>query len=220
MKAQLYIDGERVELFQDELITVNSSVANIQDISKVFSDYSQTFNVPATPNNNRIFEHWYQTDVLPNIDSRLRRDAFIEVQLIPFRYGKIQLNEAVIRGGRVVSYSLTFYGALTSLKDRFGEFTLKDLNYSSIAHTYSGTDVYNRVTDGTTAYDVRYPLIAPRRLWTFGDSGANDITTNSGSVKWDELFPAIRVAKIFEIIETQFGITFNSNFFTLKKLSK
>lgn len=217
MKAQLYIDGERVELFQDELITVNSSVANIQDISKVFSDYSQTFNVPATPSNNRIFEHWYQTDVLPNIDSRLRRDAFIEVQLIPFRYGKIELNEAVIRGGRVVSYSLTFYGSLTSLKDRFGEFTLKDLNYSSIAHTYSGTDVYNRVTDGTTAYDVRYPLIAPRRLWTFGDSGANDITTNSGSIKWDELFPAIRVAKIFEIIETQFGITFNSNFFALAR---
>ena len=152
MKAQLYIDGERVELFQDELITVNSSVANIQDISKVFSDYSQTFNVPATPNNNRIFEHWYQTDVLPNIDSRLRRDAFIEVQLIPFRYGKIQLNEAVIRGGRVVGYSLTFYGSLTSLKDRFGEDELKDLDYSTIGFTYDGAEVDNRLIDGTTSY--------------------------------------------------------------------
>jgi hypothetical protein len=132
----------------------------------------------------------------------------------PFRTGKIQMNQAVIKDGQVVSYSVNFFGALVSLKDRFGEFTLKDLDYSSVTHTYSGTEVYNRVTDGTTSYDVRYPLIAPRRLWTFGDSSVNDITTNSGSVKWDELFPAVRVSKIFEIIESQFGVTFNSSFFS------
>ena len=217
MKAQLYIDGERVELFQDELITVNSSVANIQDISKVFSDYSQTFNVPATPSNNRIFEHWYQTDVLPNIDSRLRRDAFIEVQLIPFRYGKIQLNEAVIRGGRVVSYSLTFYGSLTSLKDRFGEDELKDLDYSTIGFTYDGAEVYNRLIDGTTSYDVRFPLVSPNRLWQSSGGGVNDITVTAGRMVYEELFPAVRVQAIFNFIETKYNLSFVSSFFSTAK---
>ena len=217
MKAQLYIDGERVELFQDELITVNSSVANIQDISKVFSDYSQTFNIPATPNNNRIFEHWYQTDVLPNIDSRLRRDAFIEVQLIPFRYGKIQLNEAVIRDGRVVSYSLTFYGSLTSLKDRFGEDELKDLDYSTIGFTYDGTEVYNRLIDGTTSYDVRFPLVSPNRLWQSSGGGVNDITVTAGRMVYEELFPAVRVQAIFNFIETKYNLSFVSSFFSTAK---
>jgi hypothetical protein len=213
-KLQLFIEGVEVDLFKDEIVTVNSSVANVQDISKVFSDFSQSFLVPASPRNNAIFEHWYESDVVPTIDQNLRRDAFIEIETMPFRVGKIQLNEAVIKDGQVVSYSLNFFGALTSLKDRFGELTLKDLDYSTIAHTYSGTEVYNRVTDGTTAYDVRYPLIAPRRVWTFGDASTQDITTNSGSVKWFELFPAIKVAKIFDIIETQFGITFNGTFFS------
>jgi hypothetical protein len=213
-KFRLFIEGVEVDLFKDEVVTVNSSVANVQDISKVFSDFSQSFLVPATPRNNQIFQHWYESDVVPTIDQNLRRDAFIEVEMQPFRTGKIQMNEAVIKDGQVVSYSVNFFGALVSLKDRFGEFTLKDLDYSSVTHTYSGTEVYNRVTDGTTSYDVRYPLIAPRRLWTFGDSSVNDITTNSGSVKWDELFPAVRVSKIFEIIESQFGITFNSSFFS------
>ena len=213
-KLRLFIEGVEVDLFKDEIVTVNSSVANVQDISKVFSDFSQSFVVPASPRNNRIFQHWYESDVVPTIDHNLRRDAFIEIEMQPFRIGKIQLNEAVIKDGQVVSYSLNFFGALTSLKDRFGELTLKDLNYTTIAHTYSGTEVYNRVTDGTTSYDVRYPLIAPARFWTFGDAGVNDITTNSGAVKWFELFPAIRVAKIFEIIETQFSVTFNSSFFT------
>jgi hypothetical protein len=213
-KFRLFIEGVEVDLFKDEVVTVNSSVANVQDISKVFSDFSQSFLVPATPRNNQIFQHWYESDVVPTIDQNLRRDAFIEVEMQPFRTGKIQMNQAVIKDGQVVSYSVNFFGALVSLKDRFGEFTLKDLDYSSVTHTYSGTEVYNRVTDGTTSYDVRYPLIAPRRLWTFGDSSVNDITTNSGSVKWDELFPAVRVSKIFEIIESQFGITFNSSFFS------
>jgi|694.fasta_scaffold07177_29 hypothetical protein len=212
-KLALFIEGVEVDLFKDEIVTVNSSVANVQDISKVFSDFSQSFLVPASPRNNAIFEHWYESDVIPTIDQNLRRDAFIEIETQPFRTGKIQMNEAVIKNGQVVSYSLNFFGALTSLKDRFAEFTLKDLDYSTIAHTYSGTEVYNRVTDGTTAYNVRYPLIAPRRVWTFGDASANDITTNTGSVKWFELFPAIRADKIFEIIGTQFGITFNGSFF-------
>lgn len=216
-KFRLFIEGVEVDLFKDEIVTVNSSVANVQDISKVFSDFSQSFLVPATPRNNRIFQHWYESDVNPTIDHNLRRDAFIEIEMQPFRTGKVQLNEAVIKDGQVVSYSVNFFGALVSLKDRFGELTLKELNYSSVAHTYSGTQVYNRVTDGTTAYDVRYPLIASDRQWTFGDASSNDITTNAGSVKWNKLFPAIRVAKIFDIIEAQFGITFNSSFFSLSR---
>ena len=217
MKAQLYINGERVELFNDELITVNSSVANVQDISKVYSDYSQTFTVPASPNNNRIFEHWYQTDVLPNIDSRLRRDAFIEVELIPFRFGKIQLNEAVIRDGRVVSYSLTFFGAITSLKDRFGEDELKDLDYSSVGFTYDGTEVYNRLIDGTTSYDVRFPLVSPNRLWQGSGGGTNDITVTAGRIIYSELFPAIRVQAIFNLIESKYNLSFVSSFFATAK---
>lgn len=216
-KFRLFIEGIEVDLFKDEIVTVNSSVANVQDISKVFSDFSQSFLVPATPRNNRIFQHWYESDVVPTIDHNLRRDAFIEIEMQPFRTGKVQLNEAVIKDGQVVSYSVNFFGALVSLKDRFGELTLKDLDYSSIAHTYSGTEVYNRVTDGTTSYDVRYPLIAPRRLWTFGDASVNDITTNAGSVKWFELFPAIRVSKIFDLLESQFGVTFNSSFFSTSR---
>jgi hypothetical protein len=215
-KLQLFIEGVEVDLFKDEIVTVNSSVANVQDISKVFSDFSQSFLVPASPKNNRIFEHWYESDVVPTIDQNLRRDAFIEIEMQPFRVGKIQLNEAVIKDGQVVSYSLNFFGALTTLKDRFGEFTLKDLDYSSISFIHNGSNVYTRLTDATTSYDVRFPLVASDRLWTFGD-GSEDISTTAKAVIWDKLFPAIRVNAIFNIIESQFGINFISTFFNSKR---
>ena len=51
--VQVYVEGMRLELFQDENITVNSSQQNINDIASVMTDYSQTFNIPASNNNNR-----------------------------------------------------------------------------------------------------------------------------------------------------------------------
>ena len=55
----IYIEGKRLDLFEDENITINSSVQNINDISKVFTDFSQSFTVPASQNNNKIFKHYY-----------------------------------------------------------------------------------------------------------------------------------------------------------------
>ena len=67
MQVAIYIykDGVRyrLELFQDENISITSSIQNVNDISKVFTDYSQSFTVPATPNNNKIFAHWYENPI-------------------------------------------------------------------------------------------------------------------------------------------------------------
>jgi len=73
------ISGEpqRVELFSDETISVTSSVQNVNDISKVFTDFSQSFTIPATPYNNRIFKHWYENSLDNGFDARTRKNAFI-----------------------------------------------------------------------------------------------------------------------------------------------
>ena len=65
MQVAIYIykynERYRLELFQDENISITSSIQNVNDISKVFTDYSQSFTVPATPNNNKIFAHGTRT---------------------------------------------------------------------------------------------------------------------------------------------------------------
>ena len=76
--VQVYIEGQRLDLFKDETITVNSKQQDINDISKTFTDFSQSFSVPSTPGNDAIFEHFYQNDVDGTIDHNIRRSAFIE----------------------------------------------------------------------------------------------------------------------------------------------
>ena len=92
--VQVYIEGQRLDLFKDEQISVTSIQQNVQDISKVMTDFSQSFSVPATPSNNAIFQHFYQNDVQSTIDHNIRRDAYIEIDLTTFRRGKMSLEKS------------------------------------------------------------------------------------------------------------------------------
>lgn len=204
-------DYEQIELFNDEQVVVNSSVQNISDISKVFTDFSQSFSVPASTINNAIFQHFYQSDVDANVDHNVRRKAYIEIDLTPFRRGKISLEKANLKDGQPESYQITFYGDIRTLKDAFGEDKLTDLDLTSLEFAYSGVEILDRITDLTTDYDVRYPLIANTRLWTY-HHGSEDVTTTAHAIQYNELFPAVKVVKLLAAIESTYGLTFYGTF--------
>ena len=206
---------EKLELFNDEEIQINSSIQNVQDLAKVYTDFTQSFTIPASPRNNRLFEHFYQSDVNANDNPNIRRNAFIEIGTIPFRSGKISIESSNVVKGRVESYSITFYGDLTSLKDKFGDDTLKDLDLSSYGFFYSGSAVKSRLINASSQ-DVKFPLISSNRQWTYGIGANTDIDTSSGRIRFDELFPALKVKRVFEAIQTKYGVTFDSNFFNQK----
>ena len=84
-QVQIYINDEIIDLFDDENIEVSSSVQNINDIAKVFTDFSQQFTVPASPRNNEVFKYYYQNDVEDGFIAKTRQPARIEINYTPFR---------------------------------------------------------------------------------------------------------------------------------------
>lgn len=229
-----YENSERLELFNDETINLTSTVQNVQDISKTFTDFSQSFTIPANDHNNRILQHFYQSDVNALFDYNLRLDSFIEIDLTFFRRGKLQVEKANLKNGRPESYTITFYGDGRTLKDYFGEDLLSDLDYTALSHFFTSDDVLDRIQDNTNAYDVKYPLITSNRIWEYQSAAVNapfpnwltavltqnDIHTTSGAIYKTELFPAVRVSKIFDAIEAKYGITFDSTFLTDERFTK
>jgi hypothetical protein len=217
-KVQIYIEGERLELFEDEKISVTSSIQNVQDIAKTFTDLSQSFTVPASEHNNAIFKHFYENAIDDSYDYQVRRDARIEIDLIPFRTGKIQLEKANVKKGQAQSYSITFYGDLRTLQDYFGEDKLNTLDMSPYTHEYTGAEVKTRITS-SSSYDIRYPLISSDRVWSYGDNTNTDISKNSHHIHYYELFPAVRISKVFEAIETKYDIDFQGLFLNDKRFT-
>lgn len=208
----------RVELFQDEKVSVTSSVQNYADIGKLFTDYSQSFTIPASAINNAIFSHWYDNAVDNGYDARIRYNAYIEIDTIPFKKGNVQLEKANKKNGYIESYTLTFYGNLTQLKDRFGDDKLNSLDYSSLNHSYTGTEVINRIN--SNSYELCYPLIGNTKKYEYKTATNNDVTTTTGAIQYNDLFPAVRVTTILNFIETKYGITFTGNFFGSSQLNK
>jgi hypothetical protein len=66
-KVDIYVNGFRLDLFDDEEISINLSVQNVQDISKVFTDFTQGFTVPASPRNNEILQHYYNSNITESV---------------------------------------------------------------------------------------------------------------------------------------------------------
>ena len=83
-KLQLYISNERIDLFKDEQVSFNQSIQNIKDPAKIFTEFTQTFTVPASKNNNKIFQHYYNFNITGGFDARNKVDANIELNNVAF----------------------------------------------------------------------------------------------------------------------------------------
>ena len=58
-KLQLYITGTRMDMFKDESVSMTQSIQNVKDIAKIFTEFTKTFTLPASPVNNKLFKHYY-----------------------------------------------------------------------------------------------------------------------------------------------------------------
>ena len=227
--VQLYIEGQRVDLFDDETISITQSIQNVRDISKVFTDFTQTFTLPASKTNNKIFKHYSNYNIDNGFDARKKKSAKIELNAKPFRNGKVKLEGVEVKNGVPYSYKITFFGNTVDLKDLLGEDTLSSLNWlDQLSLPYTPAKVQSALKDGEdfTVDSVNYKIIAPlithtdRLYYNSGVSGfANsgnlypDATPTQQGVLWTQLKYALPVKAIIKAIQENYGLTFSSNFF-------
>ena len=227
-KIQLYIEGQRVDMFSDESVNITQSIQNVKDISKIFTDFTKTFSVPASKINNKIFKHYYNFDIVGGFDGRKKKDSNIELNSLPFRKGKLKLEGVDLKNNLPHTYRITFFGNTVTLKDLLGDDSLSTLEQGLEPYNkvYSPTQVRAGLLLDPQTNDVIVPLIThTKRLFYDSSSGHahNDLLSGnlyyqSGSVhahgvKWSDLKYAIRLDVIIKAIETKYSISFSNDFF-------
>jgi len=224
---ELYIEGQRVDMFKDESVSLTQTIQNVKDISKIFTDFSKTFTLPASKTNNKIFKHYYNFDILNGFDGRTKKDATIELNNLNFRDGKIKLEGVDLKNNVPYTYKITFFGSTVTLKDLVGEDKLNALNsLNALNETYSPTEIEAGLKRNPSTNDVVVPLIThSKRLFydsssghSHGDLYSGNLYYQSGTghehgVAWSELKYALRVHNIIEAIESRYGINFSDDFF-------
>ena len=226
-ELQLYIQDTRVDLFKDETVSLTDTIQNVRDIAKIFTTFTKTFTLPASQVNNKLFKHYYNFDILNTsltksaFDARKKVTARIELNHVPFKEGKIKLEGVDMKSNQPSAYRVTFFGNTVDLKDIIGEDKLNVLtSLNSLNKDFDASNIQTYLESNPASNDIIVPLIThTQRLYY--DSGDTDHNTgnlnpssNKHGVRWDNLKYAIRVHNIIEAIQTQYSLTFSSDFFT------
>lgn len=213
-KLQLYIEGQRLDLFKDEIVSLTETIQNIKDVSKIFTSFTKTFSLPASKVNNKIFKHYYNFDIVGGFDARIKKDGKIELNTIPYKVGRIKLEGVELKNNVAHTYNITFFGNTVELPDVLGEDKLSSLFFSnsgySIPYTAANIKSYMGAIGDSK---IIVPLIThtDRIYYNSGEiaAGTDNVSFNNGVVKglkWDQLKFAIRLYELILEIEAKYTI--------------
>lgn len=222
MIIKLYIGNDYLDRFKDEGIELTSSISNINDITKNTTDYTKSFTVPATNQNNKVFKHYYNANIDNTFDARVKQNGRIELDGAPFKYGKWRLERVQVKQGRPYAYTVTFWGNLVNLKDKLKNDELSSLDLSAFDHELSSVNVKAGLQTGLFGGDVVYNLFSKKQLY-YNSASDNTQTETLANIAFDggvntgviynNLRPSIRLIKLIEAIEIKYGIVFSRDFF-------
>jgi hypothetical protein len=233
LQLQLFIEGQQIELYKDESITLTQSIQDIKDISKIFTDFTRTFSVPASKNNNKIFKHFYNfhirtfndsTGEYEFYDARKKKESKLLLNYKPFKEGKVKFEGVTLKNNEPHTYKLTFFGNTVNLKDVLGEDKLANLSQLSLfdfqyndanIKTYMSNGLDVNFFGGTIEDAIIFPLITHTSRIIYDNTKANDVTnkiynidttagtSSSYGLPKSELKPAIRLYAVIKAIENE-----------------
>ena len=234
-KLQLYINQNidqdltpiyvRMDLFADESVSITQTIQNVKDIAKIFTEFTQTFSLPASKTNNKLFRHYHNFHIEGTFDGRRKRKAKIELNNIPFKTGFVKLEGVETKNNIAHTYKITFFGNTVNLKDVLGDDELGNLSgLGSLDTDYTYTQVKSKIEATLSGSNLCVPLITHTQQLIYDSAASNaqlgnlyynsNPSYNANGVSWKELKYAIRLQFILDQIEAQYSeITFSSDFF-------
>jgi hypothetical protein len=137
LQIRCYVEGvqEFLDLYGDENITVEVSTAEIQDITKKNSTFSQEFKVPGSKTNNRVFEYFFDlnTEYL-SFNPKKKFEADLLYDGYEVYNGYVRLNSVSINKLEKI-YSITFYTGVGDLVSNIGDKGLCEVDTTSLNHS-------------------------------------------------------------------------------------
>jgi hypothetical protein len=218
MNCEIYVDGIKLDLFNDESITMKFIRKDTQDLSKVFAPFSKGFSIPATPKNLQTLKFFGDTSLV-RVAGSSSFDCKIYLHGILNKEGELKIENVKYENNKVKTINVAFNSKLVSLKDRIGDDNIADLGTFEISRYPNIFYQSVRNTQLSSGGLVWYtPLISRSRVWSWSpdiEEDDNIFFRSSNSplssrvVLCSETRPAVSVKSLWDLIKTKYNLNIN-----------
>jgi hypothetical protein len=211
-----------VDLFQDESIELNRQLKDLQDLSTIWTDYTQAFQIPASETNNLIFSDWFDENVLlgawnPNIG----KNATLLIHSLPVYEGRVEFIGCKYKDGIPQLYNIVFYGTTKKILDVWGEDLLNKDIWSAYNHICSYANVLSSWDNALIGGDILYPIADYNQGWRYSTmAGVNGNIRDPRGIEVDDLRPAIKLKAMLTTVFAAANYTLSGSFLTRPEMDK
>ena len=170
-------------------LSLTYSNFDVRDLASRKGSFSKTFKIPATKENNDIFDHLYFDGFVDTKNIKGRKPATIYVDNLPILTGQLQVTK-VIKSDIPEEYECVFFGDNMGWASDVKDADLRDLSL--------GTEVHNNPRDTFTEdYDDGNTIVYPLCSNGEGDNTDNGVADSDFIphifVKrvWDKIFSSV-----------------------------
>jgi hypothetical protein len=222
LRFSLQIDGTPVDLFNDESVELNRQLKDLQDLSSVWTDYTQDFQIPASDTNNQIFSDWFDENVVlgawnPNIG----KNATLLIHSLPVYDGRIELIGCKFKDGLPQLYNVVFYGTTKRILDLWGQNLLNSISWSTYNHTADYSNIQLSWNQSLLSGDILWPIADYNQGWRYSTmKGVNGNIRDPRGIEVDDLRPSIRLRAMLTNVFASAGYTLSGSFLTRPEMDK
>ena len=205
-----------VDLFQDESVELNRQLKDLQDLSTIWTDYTQAFQIPASDTNNLIFADWFDENiVLGGWNPNLGKNATLYIHSIPVYNGRVEFIGCKYKDGIPQLYNIVFYGTTKKILDIWGETLLNEVDWSAYNHTANYANILSSWDQTLLSGDILWPIADYNQGWRYSTmAGVNGNIRDPRGIEVDDLRPAIRLTAMLRTAFSAAGYTLSGSFLT------
>ena len=171
VQNQVTNELQELDTFGNENINLTLQVDDVRDIESKNASYSKDFNLPATKNNNKFFEHYYNVDrYKTNFNVYKNVKAFLYSEDVLVLEGFLRLLNVVDKDTEV-TYNVVLFNDVANIIETLADATINDLDFTDIDHELTPLNIIQSwfgltaLSAGGTTDKVFYPLINDGQIY-------------------------------------------------------
>lgn len=218
----------KLDLDLSESVNFKLTVKDLTDITKVFSPFTQSFNLNAT-DKNKMLCGFIGNEKILRTNNTGEFDSLIYISGFLFQSGKLSFEETDYKFQDQKGFKTTFESNLTSLTDRLGDSTIQDLFMDENGEfdpkvktpwtSSTVKEMLSSVETSTLSNGIEFkkgiPFISNNRAWVYNQLDLNEVDNiafnpvknidNANYINRSEIRPSVNYMSIMNHLLLRIG---------------